>query len=116
MSEEIKEVLPPKKGPFKKLRESVDTPEEKVELLSTFVRLGILIWSGAILTLAYIKMPPVLGIPEQKLDPTFIASVFTGTLATFGVQAAKDKKSNNSGLTKEDIEKMIAQKDSSTIK
>ena len=116
MSEEIKKDLPPKKGPLTKLKESVDDPEEKLEIVSTFVRLGILIWSGAILTLAYIKMPPVLGIPEQKLDPTFIASVFTGTLATFGVQAAKDKKSNNNGLTKEDIEKMIAQKDSSTIK
>jgi hypothetical protein len=108
MSEEIKEVLPPKKGPLGKLKEKVDDPEEKVEIISTFVRLGILIWSGAILTLAYIKMPPVLGIPEQKLDPTFIASVFTGTLATFGVQAAKDKKSQNSGgLTKEDVEKIL---------
>ena len=27
---------------------------------------------------------------SDKIDPTFIASVFTGTLATFGVQAAKD--------------------------
>lgn len=116
MSEEIKEVLPPKKGPLTKLKESVDDPEEKFEAIATLVRLGILIWSGAILTLAYIKMPPALGIPEQKLDPTFIASVFTGTLATFGVQAAKDKKHQDRGLTKEDIQKMIAEKDSSTIK
>jgi hypothetical protein len=47
------------------------------------------VWSGGILTLAYIKLPAALGIPEQKLDPTFIASVFTGVLATFGVQTAK---------------------------
>ena len=85
-----------KKGFFQKFKESVDDKEEQLAVLSTMVRLGILIWSGGILTLAYIKLPPALGIPEQKLDPTFIASVFTGTLATFGVQAAK-KSSNGNG-------------------
>ena len=85
-----------KKGLFHKLKESVDDKEEQLAVLSTMVRLGILVWSGSILTLAYIKLPPALGIPEQKLDPTFIASVFTGTLATFGVQATK-KNSNGNG-------------------
>ena len=90
MTEEIKkEDLPKKKGIFSKIKESVDDREEQLAILSTFVRLGILVWSGSILTLAYIKLPPAFGIPEQKLDPTFIASVFTGVLATFGVQAAK---------------------------
>ena len=90
MPEEIKEEsLPKKKGIFGKIKESVDDREEQLAILSTFVRLGILVWSGSILTLAYIKLPPALGIPEQKLDPTFIASVFTGVLATFGVQAGK---------------------------
>ena len=69
-----------KKGLLKKIKESVDDKEEQLAILSTFVRLGILVWSGSILTLAYIKLPPALGIPEQKLDPTFIASVFTGVL------------------------------------
>ena len=77
------------KNLLSKLKESVDDKEEQLAVLSTMVRLGILVWSGSILTLAYIKLPPALGIPEQKLDPTFIASVFTGVLATFGVQAAK---------------------------
>mgnify|MGYP007062039171 CR=1 FL=1 len=90
MTEEIKEESQPKKiGILGKLKESVDDREEQLAILSTFVRLGILVWSGSILTLAYIKLPPALGIPEQKLDPTFIASVFTGVLATFGVQAGK---------------------------
>lgn len=112
MSEDKKDLLPQKKGPFKKLKESVDDQEEQLAIISTFVRLGILIWSGAILTLAYIKMPPALGIPEQKLDPTFIASVFTGVLATFGVQTAKDKKSSSGGggLTKADVEKIVAER------
>ncbi len=109
-----------KKGFFGKLKENVTDKDEQMALLSTFVRLGILVWSGGILTLAYIKLPPALGIPEQKLDPTFIASVFTGVLASFGVQTAKKSgdgtmKMDKSGkpigggysITKEDMEKLI---------
>lgn len=109
-----------KKGIFGKLKEGLEDREEQMAILSTFVRLGILIWSGGILTLAYIKLPPALGIPEQKLDPTFIASVFTGVLASFGVQTAKksgdgtmkmDKNGKPLGagysITKEDLERLI---------
>ena len=95
-----------KKNLLTKLKESVDDKEEQLAILSTFVRLGILIWSGGILTLAYIKLPPALGIPEQKLDPTFIASVFTGVLATFGVQAGK-KAGAAGGISKADLQKLI---------
>ena len=95
-----------KKGILSKIKESVDDKEEQLAILSTFVRLGILIWSGGILTLAYIKLPPALGIPEQKLDPTFIASVFTGVLATFGVQAGK-KAGAAGGISKADLQKLI---------
>ena len=109
MEEEKKKEPQPKKGIFKKIKESVDEKEEQIAILSTFVRLGILVWSGGILTLAYIKLPPAFGIPEQKLDPTFIASVFTGVLATFGVQAAKGKGSgsSDSGVSKGDLEALI---------
>ena len=97
------------KGLLGKLKEKVDDKEEQLAVLSTMVRLGILIWSGSILTLAYIKLPAALGIPEQKLDPTFIASVFTGTLATFGVQAASKKNGNgaSAGVSKGDLEALI---------
>lgn len=87
--------------------ESSDS-EERFAILSGFVRLGILIWSGSILTLAYIKLPPALGVPEQKLDPTFIASVFTGVLATFGVQPASKNKKDAKGLSKEEVEELMA--------
>jgi len=60
------------------------------EGVSTIVRVIILGWSAAILTLNYVTVP---GIPQKNIDPTFIASVFTGTLATFGVvPTKKDKK------------------------
>ena len=102
---------PEKKGIIGKLKEATEDQEEQLAILSTFVRLGILVWSGGILTLAYIKLPPQLGIPEQKLDPTFIASVFTGVLATFGVQAAKKNGDGTfaakNQVSKADMEKLI---------
>ena len=111
MPEEIKKEEPKKKGLLGKIKEAADDKEEQLAILSTFVRLGILVWSGGILTLAYIKLPPALGIPEQKLDPTFIASVFTGVLATFGVQAAKKAGegggNGNGGISKADMERLI---------
>ena len=111
IKEEVKDEKDPKKkkGILGKLKEASEDKEEQLAILSTFVRLGILVWSGGILTLAYIKLPPALGIPEQKLDPTFIASVFTGVLATFGVQATKGKNGGaaGGGITKADMEKIM---------
>ena len=101
-----------KKGFFAKLKEGIDDKEEQMMLLSTFVRLGILVWSGAILTLAYVELPSALKIPKQDLDPTFIASVFTGVLATFGVQTSKKGSQGgggaSGGVSKADMEKLIA--------
>ena len=103
--EEVKE----SKGPIGKLKELSEDKEEQMAILSTFVRLGILIWAGGILTLNYVTFP---GMTEQdKIDPTFIASVFTGVLATFGVEAGKNKgKSASSGganISKKDMEMLI---------
>ena len=99
------------KNLFTKIKESVDDKEEQLAFLSTIVRLAVLVWSAGILTLAYVKLPAAFNIPEQKLDPTFIASVFTGTLATFGVQAAGKKKSGSGGgdanISKKDMEFLI---------
>ena len=98
-----------KKGLLQKMKESVDDREEQMAILSTFVRLGILVWSGAILTLAYVELPEALKIPKQDLDPTFIASVFTGVLATFGVQTTKGKNGGGASgaISKADMEKLI---------
>ena len=98
------------KGILGKLKDAAEDKEEQMMILSTFVRLGILVWSGAILTLAYVDLPPAFKMPKQDLDPTFIASVFTGVLATFGVQTTKKGSVNgsNGGVSKSDMEKLIA--------
>jgi hypothetical protein len=69
------------------------------EGVATLVRVIILSWSAAILTLNYVTVP---GIPQRQIDPTFIASVFTGTLATFGVQTAKKKEEKDVKEEKKD--------------
>ena len=107
--QEVKKEESKKKGPFGKLKEKVEDSEEHLAIVSTFVRLGILVWSGGILTLNYVTIP---NLPQQKIDPTFIASVFTGVLATFGVQTAKSKNGNggsapSGGVSKSDLEKLI---------
>jgi len=102
---------PKKKGFFSKLKDHAEDKEEQMMILSTFVRLGILIWSGGILTLAYVELPEALKIPKQDLDPTFIASVFTGVLATFGVTTSKRGAQGggaSGGVSKGDMEKLIA--------
>ena len=109
MTEAVKKEKP--KGIIGKIKENIDDKEEQLAFLSTVVRLAVLVWSAGILTLAYVKLPAAFNIPEQKLDPTFIASVFTGTLATFGVQAAGKKKGGADGgranIAKKDMELLI---------
>jgi len=85
---------PKKKGPLGKLKESIDDKEDQLAIVSNFVRLGVLVWSGFILTLNYITIP---GWEQSKIDPTFIASVFTGTLSTYGVEAAKKRGKSKDG-------------------
>ena len=120
VKEEIKEeVEEKKKGVFDKVKDAIlPDADEQAAIISTFVRLGVLVWSGGILTLNYVAIP---GVPQQKIDPTFIASVFTGVLASFGIQTASKKgdgtmKMNGNGggpngtppVTAKDIEAIIA--------
>ena len=126
MSEEVKEeiqeeIKEEKKGFFGKVRSAiVPDADEQAAIISTMVRITVLAWSGGILTLNYVAIP---GVPQQKIDPTFIASVFTGVLASFGIQTASKKgdgtmKMNGNGngggnggpppVTAKDIEAIIA--------
>ena len=115
MAEEVKEEKKVPKGVFGKLKDKlVPDQEEQAAIVSTFVRLGVLVWSGGILTLNYVSIP---GVPQQKIDPTFIASVFTGVLASFGIQTASKKgdgtmKMNGNGatgqVTKKEMEELLA--------
>ena len=89
VEEELHEEEPKKKGLLGKVKAAIlPDAEEQAAIISTFVRITVLAWSGGILTLNYVAIP---GVPQQKIDPTFIASVFTGVLASFGIQTASKK-------------------------
>ena len=128
MPEEVKEEVveeveeEKKKGVFGKVKDAIlPDADEQAAIISTFVRIPVLAGSGGILTLNYVAIP---GVPQQKIDPTFIASVFTGVLASFGIQTASkkgdgtmkmDKNGNGNGgnggpppVTAKDIEAIIA--------
>jgi len=124
MPEEVKEIKEEveekKKGLFGKVKSAIiPDADEQAAIISTMVRITVLAWSGGILTLNYVAIP---GVPQQKIDPTFIASVFTGVLASFGIQTASKKgdgtmKMNGNGngsnggpapATAKDIEAILA--------
>ena len=109
MAEAVKKEDVKPKGPIGKIQDFAEDKEEQMAILSTFVRLGILVWAGGILTINYVDVP---GLSKQeKIDPTFIASVFTGVLATFGVEAGKNKNKASGGgganISKKDMEILI---------
>ena len=123
VKEEVVEEVPEekeKKGPLGKLKDAIlPDADEQAAIISTAVRIAVLAWSGGILTLNYVAIP---GVPQQRIDPTFIASVFTGVLASFGIQTASkkndgtmkmDKNGNGAGgnggggISKKDLEMLI---------
>ena len=117
----VEEPKEEKKGLFQKAKDAIlPDADEQAAIISTFVRITVLAWSGGILTLNYVAIP---GVPQQKIDPTFIASVFTGVLASFGIQTASKKgdgtmkmdkngnavngNGNGGGISKKDLELLI---------
>ena len=79
------------KNPLTKLKEAIDDKEEQLAILGTFIRLGVMVWAGFIISLNYISLPGISSDKAPK-DITFIASVFTGCLATFNVTPGGKKK------------------------
>jgi hypothetical protein len=80
-----------KKGLLKKLKDGIEDQEQQIQILGTFVRLGVVVWSGFIITLNYVELPMIK--KSGNSDITFVASVFTGALATFGLTTGnKDGK------------------------
>lgn len=67
--------------------------------LGDFVKLAVLGWSMAILTANY------LGVFKQSLDPTFPASLLTGTMAAMGVNIRQNKKKEDPKLKQADAPK-----------
>ena len=89
--------------------EEKDHDEDKSEVLGNLVKVVVLIWSASLLTFSYVRLPN--GQKILDFDPTFIASVFSGSLAAFGLSPAKSggsapKKAPSIGKKEEDNAKV----------
>ena len=101
-----------KKNVFQKIKDNIDDKEEQLAFISVIVRLVVVGWSGFIVSLNYITIP---GYSTEPKDITFPASILTGVLSTFGVEAARKRgdgtmkvdKNQTPNLTKADFEKLI---------
>ena len=70
--------------------------EEKSGRLESIVKVSILIWSATLLSLSYYEPPS--GKKIVDFDPTFIASIFSGSLAALGVQTSKNGRNKKDKL------------------
>ena len=80
----------------------MNTPNKREKYMSTFIRVAILSWSAALLTASYAGL-------LAKMDPTFIATVFTASAATFGINTMKkggddDDEKKSEAKTEEFVE------------
>ena len=81
------------KGLLGKLKDAAEEQEHQIQILGTFVRLGVVVWSGFIITMNYVELPMVKN--SGNSDITFVASGFTGALATFGLTTGNKNSGNN---------------------
>ena len=89
--EEEKIIKGQPKSFLKKIKENVDDHDEQMQILGALVRLGVVVWSGFIITLNYVELPMVKKPVGASSDITFVASIFTGALATFGLSTGRTK-------------------------
>jgi len=94
-------------GKSKAKVEEKDHDEDKSEVLGNLVKVVVLIWSASLLTASYFRLPN--GQKIMDFDPTFIASVFSGSLAAFGLSPAKNGNGANGQA------KLVAKKEPEVI-
>ena len=89
---EEKEKGEKRKGLLSKLKDTAEDTEHHLQVLGTFVRLGVVVWSGFIITLNYVEIPMIK--KTQNTDITFVASIFGSALYSFGLQTNNSNSKN----------------------
>ena len=88
------EQIDKKEGTKSFLDKVKENTEDELQILGTFVRLGVVVLSGFIITLNYVDLP-MIKKGQSGGDITFVASVFTGALATFGLTTSNSKTASS---------------------
>jgi hypothetical protein len=77
------------------MAETPDDHHEKEGIcVADVVKCAVLFWSATLLTVSYLGL-----FPQMKMDNTFVASLLTGAMASFGIE----RKSNGNGNKKPNI-------------
>lgn len=71
-----------------------DEHEKEGVSVADVVKCAVLLWSATLLTISYLGF-----FPQMKMDNTFVASLLTGAMASFGIE----RKSNGNGNKKPSI-------------
>ena len=71
-----------------------DQHEKEGVNIADLVKCAVLLWSATLLTVSYLGL-----FPQMKMDNTFVASLLTGAMASFGIE----RKSNGNGNKKPTI-------------
>ena len=80
-----------KKNLIQKIQDRIPDRDEQFEYISVAVRLLVVFWSGALVTLNY--LPKIPGLTSgEKQDITFPASLLASSLASFGLEKSAKKK------------------------
>jgi hypothetical protein len=57
--------------------------------VADLVKCAVLVWSATLLTVSYLGF-----FPQMKMDNTFVASLLTGAMASFGIERKTNGNSN----------------------
>ena len=71
-----------------------DQHEKEGVSVADVVKCAVLVWSATLLTVSYLGF-----FPQMKMDNTFVASLLTGAMASFGIE----RKSNGNANKKPNI-------------
>tara|TARA_Y100001973_G_scaffold2882_1_gene4383 strand:- start:126 stop:611 length:486 start_codon:yes stop_codon:yes gene_type:complete len=106
------------KNLIQKIQDKIPDRDEQFEYVSIAVRLLVVFWSGALVTLNY--LPKIPGLTSgEKQDITFPASLLASSLASFGLEKTAKKKgdgtysvnSEDKPMNKKDIEAYLKSQD-----
>ena len=71
------------------MAEQMDDDHKEGVSVADVVKCAVLFWSATLLTVSY------LGIfPQMKMDNTFVASLLTGAMASFGIERKGNGNAN----------------------
>tara|TARA_B100001939_G_C16871272_1_gene586550 strand:+ start:232 stop:498 length:267 start_codon:yes stop_codon:yes gene_type:complete len=66
-----------------------DQHEKEGVSVADVVKCAVLVWSATLLTVSYLGF-----FPQMKMDNTFVASLLTGAMASFGIERKSNGNTN----------------------